>query len=219
MFSRWRQENFFRYMRAHYGLDALDSYAKAPDDPARLVANPARRDADRRVREARAALADAEAAEGRAALEGRRTKDSEADIADAFAAARTQLAQLKQAAHAIPAKAPLGDSHPEAARLDEERKRIHDAIRMATYNAESALARLLSPHYARADDEARSLLREVFASPADLEVKGTQLHVRINALSAPRRTKALAGLCADLTATETTYPGTDLTLVYAVKGS
>ena len=26
MFSRWRQENFFRYMRAHYGLDALDSY-------------------------------------------------------------------------------------------------------------------------------------------------------------------------------------------------
>lgn len=47
----------------------------------------------------------------------------------------------------------------------------------------------------------------------------TQLHVRINALSAPRRTKALAGLCADLTATETTYPGTDLTLVYTVKGS
>lgn len=90
---------------------------------------------------------------------------------------------------------------------------------MATYNAESALARLLAPHYARAEDEARSLLREVFASPADLEVIGDQLHVRINALSAPRRTKALAGLCADLTATETTYPGTDLTLVYAVKGA
>ncbi|MFN2506670.1 MAG: putative transposase [Acidimicrobiales bacterium] len=40
MFSRWRQENFFRYMRAHYGLDALDSYAKADDDAARLVAQP-----------------------------------------------------------------------------------------------------------------------------------------------------------------------------------
>ena len=219
MFSRWRQENFFRYMRAHYGLDALDCYAKTPDDPARLVPNPARRDADRRVREARAALGDAEAAEGRAALEGRRTKANEADIADAFDAARAQLTQLEHAARGLPAKAPLGDSHPEAARLDAERKRIHDAIRMATYNAESALARLLAPHYARADDEARSLLREVFASPADLEVKDTQLHVRIKALSAPRRTKALAGLCADLTATETTYPGTDLTLVYAVKGS
>lgn len=219
MFSRWRQENFFRYMRAHYGLDALDSYAKAPDDATRMVPNPDRRDADRRLREARAALADAEAAEGRAAVEGRRSKDNQTDIDDAFAAARTQVAELAAAAHAIPAKAPLGESHPEAARLDAERKRIHDAIRMATYNAESALARLLAPHYARAEDEARSLLREVFASPADLEVIGDQLHVRINALSAPRRTKALAGLCADLTATETTYPGTDLTLVYAVKGA
>jgi hypothetical protein len=35
-------------------------------------------------------------------------------------------------------------------------------------------------------------------------------------VSAPRRTRALAALCADLTATETTYPGTDLTLVYTV---
>ena len=39
---------------------------------------------------------------------------------------------------------------------------------MATDNAESALAPLISPHYARADDEARTLLRETFASPADL---------------------------------------------------
>jgi prepilin-type processing-associated H-X9-DG protein len=218
MFSRWRQENFFRYMRAHYGLDALDSYAKAPDDPTRLVPNPDRKDADRRVREARAALASAEANEGRAALEGRRSEADKAEMADAFAAARAQVAELEDDAHAIPSKARLGDSHPDAARLDDERKRIHDAIRMATYNAESALARLLAPHYARAEDEARALLREVFASPADLEVVGTELHVRINPLSAPRRSKALAGLCADLTATETTYPGTDLTLVYSVKG-
>lgn len=40
---------------------------------------------------------------------------------------------------------------------------------------------------------------------------------RINPLSAPRRTRALAALCENLTATETTYPGTDLTLVYTVK--
>jgi hypothetical protein len=41
--------------------------------------------------------------------------------------------------------------------------------------------------------------------------------VRIHPLSAPRRTRALAGLCADLNATRTPYPGTDLTLVYSVK--
>jgi hypothetical protein len=69
-----------------------------------------------------------------------------------------------------------------------------------------------------ADDEARSFLREVYNSRADLEVVAGQLHVRINPASAPRRSRALSVLCADLTATETTYPGTDLVLVYSVKG-
>ena len=43
MTSRWREENYFRYARTHFALDALDSYAVTPDDPARLVPNPARR--------------------------------------------------------------------------------------------------------------------------------------------------------------------------------
>jgi len=213
MFSRWRQENFFRYQRAHFGLDALDAYETVPDDASRLVANPARRDADRVVREARAAIAAAEEREGRSAAEGGTTPE---DIALAFADARGELERRESDARSIPAKAPLGSVRPTAVRLDVERKRIMDAIRMATYNAESALARMIAPHYARADDEARSLLREIFVSPADLEVDGDRLHVRIHRLSAPRRTKALAALCEDLTATETRYPGSELTLVYSV---
>lgn len=115
-------------------------------------------------------------------------------------------------------KVTLGVLRPDAVRIDVERKRIVDAIRMATYNAESAPARLLAPHYARAEDEARSLLREAFKTSADLEVLGTTLHVRIDPLSAPRRTHAIAGLCEALNATETIYPGTNLELVYSVKG-
>lgn len=214
MFNRWSQENFFRYLRAHYGLDALDSYATVDDDPARMAPNPARRHADRELRDARRRLGECEAAEGKAAIGGRRPT---AELLDAFAAARTEVDGLAAAAKAIPAKAPLGEVRPDAVRLAPERKRIHDAIRMATYNAESALARLLAPHYARADDEARSLLREAFRTPADLEVIGDDLHVRLCPLSAPRRARAIAGLCDELTATKTIYPGTTLTLVYSVK--
>ncbi|HEX9682435.1 MAG TPA: helix-turn-helix domain-containing protein [Acidimicrobiales bacterium] len=217
MFSRWRQENFFRYMRAHYGLDALDAYTTTDDDPARLVPNPARRAADRHRRDTAAQLTAAEATEGRARLDGHRDGVDTTDLDAAFADADAHVEELRTAARAIPAKVPLGDLHPDAARLDPERKRIHDAIRMATYNAESTLARLLAPHYRRADDEARSLLREIFGAPADLEITGNELHVRINPLSAPRRTGALAALCEDLTNTRTTYPGTHLTLVYTTK--
>ena len=214
MFSRWSQENFFRYMRAHYALDALDSYATEDDDPVRSVPNPARKDADRALAAARRSLAAAEANEGRAALGGRRT---DTEITQAFSDAQAEIEQMAQAAKAIPARVPLGLVRPQAVRMTPERKRIHDAIRMATYNAESALARLLAPHYARADDGARSLLREAFGAPADLEVVGNELHVRLDPLSAPRRTAAIAGLCEDLTATKTIYPGTELTLVYSVK--
>jgi len=35
MFERWRQENFFKYLREEYALDALVEYATEPDDPAR----------------------------------------------------------------------------------------------------------------------------------------------------------------------------------------
>jgi prepilin-type processing-associated H-X9-DG protein len=215
MFSRWRQENFFRTMRAHYGLDALDSYGADDDDPERLVTNPARRDADRVLAEARRSLQSAEAKEGRASVGGRRPST---ELLGAFADAAAEVQRLEGVRSAIPAQARLADVRPEAKRLTGERKRIFDAIRMATYNAESALARMLAPHYSRAEDEARNLLREAFKAPADQQVIGTELHITIAPLSSPRRTRAIEGLCSELNATRTTYPGTELTLVYSIKG-
>ena len=35
-FDRWRQENFFKYLREEYALDALVEYATVPDDPKRF---------------------------------------------------------------------------------------------------------------------------------------------------------------------------------------
>ena len=41
MFSRWQQENFFRYMRHEFALDHLPTTAVEPADPLRSVPNPA----------------------------------------------------------------------------------------------------------------------------------------------------------------------------------
>jgi transposase len=217
MFSRWRQENFFRYMRANYGLDALDSYAKTADDPDRSVPNPAKASAKAAVREAQTALAAAKEHEGAATLDRGRDPQAAAEIKKAFSEAEAELARRQTAASQTPARVPLGEIHPDAQRLHPERKRIHDAIRMAVYNATSSLARLLAPHYARADDEARMVLNEAFRAPADLQIVGDELHVRINPLSAPRRSRAIAAICEDLNATDTLYPGTKLRLVYSIK--
>ena len=223
MFARWRQENYFRYARQHFALDALDSYECAPDDPNRSVPNPARKVAQARLREARGALARAEAALGAATSaneESKRptmpgSKIANAELTGALDEARNEVSRLEEEVRATPTRLPLQDVRPEATVLDEERKLVTHAIRMSTYNAESALARMLAPHFPI--DEARALLREAFNSAGDLEVVDGALHVRIDPLSAPRRTRALAALCAELTAAETRYPGTDLVLRFSVK--
>jgi hypothetical protein len=43
MFSRWRQENFFRYMRHEFDLDHLSTQAVEAADPWRRVPNPERK--------------------------------------------------------------------------------------------------------------------------------------------------------------------------------
>jgi prepilin-type processing-associated H-X9-DG protein len=211
MFGRWREENLFRFMRPR-GLDAMDSYAKTPDDLTRMVPNPAKAAMAKQLAGARAAVTSAKEKTLSDALDG---KDAPTSVIDA---AKDALASLQERSKAIPAKVPLGEIRPDAVRLDDERKRIHDAVRMATWNAESALARSLGPHYARAEDEAHSLLAETFCASADLEVVGDEVHVRLEPLSAPRRSRAIAAICNELTATETVYPGTKLRLVYSVKG-
>jgi hypothetical protein len=80
--------------------------------------------------------------------------------------AEAALAELKAKSKTIAVKAPLGEVRPTAMRFDDERKRLHDAVRMATCNAESTLAAVLGAHCARAEEGAHSVLAEAFsASP------------------------------------------------------
>jgi hypothetical protein len=69
MFERWRQENFFKYMREEFLIDALVDYRIDTDDPTRTVPNPERRVLDKEVRAARAEVAKIEKDYGAAALD------------------------------------------------------------------------------------------------------------------------------------------------------
>ena len=56
MFGRWGQENFFRYMLEHYGLDRLISYGLEAVPETTRVVNPAHRELDAAVRKRNAVL-------------------------------------------------------------------------------------------------------------------------------------------------------------------
>jgi hypothetical protein len=226
MSSRWREENYFRYARTHFALDALDSYAAVPDDPDRLVPSPAKKAATARVRRAEAAAGAAEASRDASLLELRSpapghpallTNQQVNQVNAPVRAAYDELEAAEAAAAATPARVRLGDLAPDMVRLDAETKQITHAIRMAACNAETILARALDGHYTRARDEAYALIREALATSGDICPGPGQLLVRLDPLTAPRRTQALAALCDQLNQAGCTYPGTDLLLRYEVK--
>jgi hypothetical protein len=128
-----------------------------------------------------------------------------------------ETSEAQADAAALPARVRLGDLSPDMMRLDTEIKQITHAIRMAACNAQTALARNLDGRYARAGDEAHALIREALAGSGDIQPGPGTLHIRLDPLTAPRRTRALAALCQQLNKASTHYPGTDLVLNYEVK--
>ena len=224
--SRWREENYFRYARTHFALDALDSHAATPDDPDRKVPNPAKKTAAAQVRRAEI-LAAAAQAQRDASLAALRNPAPGQPVTitnhminalDApVQAACRELDEADTAAAATPARVPLGTLAPDMMRLETEIKQITHAIRMTAYNTETTLARALDGHYARAGDEAYALIREALAASGDIHPGDSELLIRLDPLTAPRRTQALAALCDQLNHTASRYPGTDLVLHYEVK--
>ena len=131
--------------------------------------------------------------------------------------AHRELEAAADAAAAVPARIRLDQIAPDMVRLEADVKQITHAIRMAAYNTETALARALDGHYARAGDEAYALIREALTVSGDIIPGPGQLLIRLDPLTAPRRTQALAALCDQLTQAQACYPGTDLVLRYEVK--
>ena len=129
MFDRWRQENFFKYMREEFLLDALVDYRIEPEDPTRTIPNPERRALDKQIRTARAELAKIEREYGAAAADNteqrrptmRGFKIAYGRLGKQLRAARDRLAQAhRQAPQRSPARR---DPRPQRARRGQTRHR------------------------------------------------------------------------------------------------
>jgi hypothetical protein len=94
-----------------------------------------------------------------------------------------------------------------------------DTIKLIAYRAETALVAVVREKLAREDD-GRALVRQVLSSAVDLrpDPVAKTLTVRLHGLSSPGHDAALRHLCAELTATETIYPGTELRLIFEPLG-
>jgi hypothetical protein len=229
MFARWCQENFFKYMREHYSLDRLVEHGVETLPETTVVINPAWRRLDTQVRRARELLRRAQAQLGAGSLtatpapsEVEAWQVRQGELTARIGQERTRLEELKTQRKATPPKLELGalPKEEQFGRLPQTRKHFVDTIRLVAYRAETAMAHLAREKLAR-DDDARALLREIYTGTADLrpDAEAKTLTVRIHPLACRAHDMVLEHLCAELTATETLYPGTDLRLIYQLAGS
>jgi hypothetical protein len=225
MFERWRQENFFKYMREEFLLDALVDYQIEPEDPTRTIPNPERRALDKEIRAARADLAKLEREFGAAAAnnaEQRRPtmrgfKIAHSSLGKELRKARVRVSRLFEKRRNVPKRVEVRELNERAVvRLATERKHLTDIIKMVAYQAESDLIALLRPHYARVDQEGRTLLHELFAAAGDIRVADSELNITLAPLSSPHRTQAAEALCEMLDKTATNFPGSHLRIRYAM---
>ena len=225
MFGRWRQENFFRYMREHFALDALASRRVQPVDPARSIPNPQRRELEKRLASMRLQLQKLQTEYGARALqneESRRPTARGFKIANGRLGAEIRLLserchRLKERIRALPKRVAVGKAKGERlVSLDPETKHLSDTIKMLAYRAETALVGLLGAAYARTQEEGRALVREILSAPADIlpDEQAGVLRIRLHGLANPRSNEAVRYLCEQLNELEIDYPATALRMRY-----
>ena len=224
MFARWSQENFFRYMRQSYNLDGLVDYGTDIVPDTTMVVNPAYRTLDGQTRKKIGVLNRKIAEFGAMSLEGEiepRTVEAftqrKSELRDSITLLQIEVDDLKAQRRATKRHIPYKELSPQARfdRLSTQSKHFIDTIKMIAYRAETAMTQILRQHMTRHDD-VRSLLRAIYSTETDIlpDMQAKTLTIRLHPLANSSSDHAVRHLCAELNATETLFPGTNLQLIY-----
>ena len=229
MFARWSQENFFRYMRQSYNLDGLVDYGAGIVPDTTMVVNPAYRTVDGQARKKIGVLNRKIAEFGAVNLEGEiepcrveAFTQRKSDLQESIASLQKEVDELKAKRKATKRHIAYKELPAEARfdRLSTQSKQLIDTIKMIAYRAETAMAQILRQKMTRHDD-ARSLLRAIYSTEADIvpDPRAKTLTIRLHPLANASSDLAVRHLCAELNATETLFPGTELRLIYDLVSS
>jgi len=226
MFARWSQENFFNYMRQHYGLDRIITYDTEDIPGTTQVINPEWRQLDGKIRSKNSKLNRLLSQFGLIVLDEeissetvRKYEEKKSKLHESINEMTLQIDQLKR-------KRKEADKYIKAGQLPEsekfemlkkDSKHFIDTIKMVCYRAETALAYSVRDKMARTDD-ARSLVRAIFNTEADIvpDEKQGVLRIRLHQLANKSEVEVVKHLCKELNETCTVFPDTNLRLFYEV---
>ena len=218
---RWRQENSFKYLSTHYGIEQIIQYGATTATDDRLVDNPVRVCLRTQIADLRATLVVHEADVGQAVMAGASAKTAApADTRRATRALEARLGRLEHRLDQTPAKVPVSSlprrPHQRAS-LKSDRHDLVTSIKLATYNAERLLARRFFRHYQDPRDWL-TIFRSLLQLPGSLsQQRDGTICVHLRAPDQPRIRRALVEFLAEINDLNPHMFGTGPALQFAVQ--
>lgn len=227
MFSRWTQENYFRYMRQDYDFDKMLQYTVKQLDGEIKVNHPRYSKLTYNVAKVREKISRREAHLYRLVEENvskdlvkqyRKNQAKQQIIQKQIEELKAEEIDLTNQRKAYPSKIKIKDM-PEQIRynqLDGESKHFQNIIKMICYRSETAFSNLLAPYYKKSVNEIRGLVKKIIHTNIDLkpDYYNNKLYVTLYTLPTPRDNEAIGKILDTLNSSDTKYPGTNLTLCY-----
>ena len=226
MFSRWCQENFFRYMMRHYAIDLIVEYGTDDFPDTEQVVNPARRELERTRNSLNGKLKNRRAKFISQGLHSEPEKDTKkykkwekkkAELLEEIELFECQIDEVKRQIKETPKHINWGEleDKDKFQRLHSGRKQLIDTVRMVAYRAETAMAGILRSKTVDTA-AARQLLIDLFPTEADIlpDKDKKILCVRIHGASRPAANRLLDKLLTRLNESEIIYPGTNMRMYY-----
>lgn len=226
MFSRWSQENFFKYMIENFDFDKMIQYGVEDVSPEIIVKNPQYNKLNYRLKKCREKLNRIKAqvfvkinkTEDLTIEQALESVSKKSELILKMDEYQKQINELIEQRKDIKPRISIADMpHQEKYnRLKTESKKLKNAILMIAYRAESALYNTIDPHYKNNKKDGRMLLKEIFNSDADMipNYQDNTLTIRLHSLSNNRYNEVAQKLCSFLNQTQTKFPGTNLILNY-----
>lgn len=198
---RWRQENSFKYLSEHYGVEQLIQYGATYSEDERLVENPARAKLRKKIDELQAEIVFKEAELGQALeFNDEKVRRTARGVKLAHSALRREINRLYERVQRLehrlaqtPSKVALSELTGKQLRatMKTDRRNLVNAIKIATYNAERLLARCFFRHYADPRDWL-TMFRAILHLPGRIACVDGSIRIDLRPPDQPRVRQALA---------------------------
>jgi hypothetical protein len=207
LFSRWNQENAFKYGKERWGFDQLDSRQVEAYPDGTIIPNPYRRNLERSRDRALQR-------EGKLRCKAAREKAASPDriaLKAEIAETMSLLADIKVGLSQTPHHIAIEETHlaGKLVRHRREYKLLVDTVRVAALTAEDRLAGRLR-QYLATEAESKRVLQNLFKAVGDIQVAKSRITIALDPSGNRAELRAIEKLLAEINREGLSHPADPL---------